>query len=743
MSRSILGLATAVALVCFAQTTHAANSAKAVVYSDGRIVYYYDDVDHSSDTGYVQQFSPTQSSAKSPSIAVTSIVIDSSYAGFKPTSLAYYFWGLKDAISITGIENIDTTEATSMASMFRACNALASLDVSRFDTSKVSGMQYMFLSCSSLKELDISSFSSAALTTVESMFQGCSSITSIYASAQFDLSRLSSGKSSTFYNCTNKLKGDNGTTWSSQKVSGNYGKIDDGTESPGYFSRVYLTLTIDASDFAAKRIASVAVAAEGAPVDPTELGGTTYYVVKGAPLVVTYTAESGYEFAGEATYSDTTFAVDGITADTAISGNSIPTATAGLSKYTLTIDDSYFTASHIASVAVTKTSDGSVVDPEQDGTYMMSAGIGFVITYTAEAGYEFGEAFTYVDSTYAEDGILQDETRSGADIPTATVFPVYTLSFDKSALDYRHISTVAVKDTNGVAIAAAGEVEGEVHYNITKHGNFTISYSAIPGYVFGHYISVSNDVAWATAGFMGDVSLSTNDVPAGLSISSSQIKGVVEDSDPGTITFYDDAVAHVGTVYARKALTGTPSWMNLTTVKRVVIDSSMRAYGQGGDGFQYLFCGLSAVTNFEGLANLRTGNATTFYQMFYDCRAVTELDVSKFKTSKARIFESMFRGCASLTTLDLSSFSSEAVTGCAYMFNGCYSLTTIYARPALDMRQINSPYIFTGCSKLVGGNGTKANATLQYYAQYTHIDEPDDPGYFTLKPYAGSMIILW
>ena len=92
---------------------------------------------------------------------------------------------------------------------------------------------------------------------------------------------------------------------------------------------------------------------------------------------------------------------------------------------------------------------------------MMSAGIGFVITYTAEAGYEFGEAFTYVDSTYAENGISQEETRNGADIPTATVFPVYTLSFDKSALDYRHISTVAVKGTNGVR-DRVGREEGRV-----------------------------------------------------------------------------------------------------------------------------------------------------------------------------------------------------------------------------------------------------------------------------------------
>ena len=742
VSRFILWLAMAVAFVCFAQTANAAASAKAVVYSDGRIVYYYDDVDHSADAGYVQLITAL-TSQKSPSVTVTSIVIDSSFADYQPTSLASYFNGLKNATSITGIENLNMSKVASMASMFRTCSALTSVDLSHFDTSKVTTMQYMFLSCSSLKELDISSFRALVLTDARNMFQGCSSITSIYASVQFDLSGLTdNNKQSVFYNCTNKLKGDKGTIWSSEKTSGDYGKVDGGTESPGLFSRVYLTLAIDASVFAAKHIASVVVTAEGTPVDPTEVGGSSFAVAKGAPLVVTYTAESGYEFAGEATYSDTTFAADGITVDTSVSGDSIPTATPGLSKYTLTIDDSGFAASHIASVAVTKSSDGSTIEPEQDGTYTIAEGIGFVITYTAEDGYEFNGSFTYADSTFAASGIAQDETRSGADIPTATVFPVLTLSFDKGAFEYRHISAVAVKDASGATIAASGETEDAVFYSITKFDNFTISYSAVPGYLFNNYISVTEDDTWQEAGFMDNAALSTNDVPATIDHSGSHVKGVVESSDPGTMTFYCDAVAHSGTVYGRKAATGYPSWMNLSTIQRVVIDSSMRVYGQGGSGFQYLFCGLSAVTNFEGLTNLRTANATSFYQMFYGCRSAMALDVSKFRTAKVTTFESMFRGCSSLKTVDLSSFSNESLSACAYMFNGCSSMTTIYARPPFNMTHINSSYVYTGCSKLVGGNGTTADPGLVSYARYSHIDEPGNPGYFTLKPYKGGCLII-
>ena len=208
------------------------------------------------------------------------------------------------------------------------------------------------------------------------------------------------------------------------------------------------------------------------------------------------------------------------------------------------------------------------------------------------------------------------------------------------------------------------------------------------------------------------------------------------------MTFYYDNVPHSGTVYARRTATGTPSWMDQLSIQRVVIDSSMCEYGQDGREFQYLFCGLSAVTNFEGLTNLRTGKATSFYQMFYKCKSATELDVSRFKTSKVSNFECMFRDCDKLETVDLSSFSSASATSCSYMFNGCYSLTTIFARPAFDLSSINSVYTFTGCSKLVGGNGTKATSSLERYMRYQHIDEPGNPGYFTFKPYTGCCVIV-
>ena len=62
---------------------------------------------------------------------------------------------------------IDTSNVTSMDSMFSDCGSLTSLDLSGFDTSKVTRTEYMFSNCSKLNKLYLSSsfFNSVSLTT--------------------------------------------------------------------------------------------------------------------------------------------------------------------------------------------------------------------------------------------------------------------------------------------------------------------------------------------------------------------------------------------------------------------------------------------------------------------------------------------------------------------------------------------------------------------------------------------------
>ena len=99
------------------------------------------------------------------------------------TSLVAYcdnaFYGMSKLTTITGLENWDTSNMTSMSYMFYYCPSITKLNVSNFDTSKVTDMREMFESCNSLTSLDVSHFDTSKVTRMRYMFSGCQSLTSL------------------------------------------------------------------------------------------------------------------------------------------------------------------------------------------------------------------------------------------------------------------------------------------------------------------------------------------------------------------------------------------------------------------------------------------------------------------------------------------------------------------------------------------------------------------------------------
>ena len=77
-------------------------------------------------------------------------------------------------ILVADVSHLDTSNFTSMDSMFRNCYLLTELDVSHFDTSKVTNMSTMFTGCSSLTSLNVSGFDTSKVTNMSTMFKGCS-----------------------------------------------------------------------------------------------------------------------------------------------------------------------------------------------------------------------------------------------------------------------------------------------------------------------------------------------------------------------------------------------------------------------------------------------------------------------------------------------------------------------------------------------------------------------------------------
>lgn len=55
-------------------------------------------------------------------------------------------------------------------------------------------------------------------------------------------------------------------------------------------------------------------------------------------------------------------------------------------------------------------------------------------------------------------------------------------------------------------------------------------------------------------------------------------------------------------------------------------------------------------------------------EMFYNCSALYNFDISSLDTSKVIYMDCMFEDCSSLISLDISSFSTDMVTNMDDMF---------------------------------------------------------------------------
>ena len=80
------------------------------------------------------------------------------------------FANLPNLKKIEKLNNLDTTNVTSMKQMFANDPKLTSLDLSNFDTSKVTDMMGMFTNDSSLTSLDVSEFKTSNVTDMSYMF---------------------------------------------------------------------------------------------------------------------------------------------------------------------------------------------------------------------------------------------------------------------------------------------------------------------------------------------------------------------------------------------------------------------------------------------------------------------------------------------------------------------------------------------------------------------------------------------
>ena len=188
------------------------------------------------------------------------VIVDASCSSYDGTTLQSLFSGFSKLTDISGIDNLNTNNVTSMRLMFSKCSSLTTLDLHTFNTAKVTdmsmmfyqcygltsllvgsfntanvtNMKQMFQECSSLAKLNLSEWNTAKVTSMTSMFQGCSNLVTIFVSTEWNTNTVSYSDLM-FDGCTN-IKGINGTEYKSSTTDKTYARIDEGGENKGYMS---------------------------------------------------------------------------------------------------------------------------------------------------------------------------------------------------------------------------------------------------------------------------------------------------------------------------------------------------------------------------------------------------------------------------------------------------------------------------------------------------------------------------
>ncbi|MCR5454751.1 MAG: BspA family leucine-rich repeat surface protein, partial [Bacteroidales bacterium] len=169
--------------------------------------------------------------------------------------------------------------------------------------------------------------------------------------------------------------------------------------------------------------------------------------------------------------------------------------------------------------------------------------------------------------------------------------------------------------------------------------------------------------------------------------------------DEKTLTFYCDVNKPDG-AYSLNTGTDEPEWSTeASSITTIVFDKSF-ADARPTSCYNWFseFKSLTSITDMKEYLN--TENVTNMSGMFYNCKALTTLDVSKFDTKNVTNMSGMFNGCTALESLDVSKFDTKNVTNMSGMFNGCEVLTTLDLSGFNTENVTNMSGMFNGCEKL-------------------------------------------
>ena len=167
----------------------------------------------------------------------------SSFDTSNVTNMSYMFYGMSNLTTLD-LSSFNTSKVIDMSGMFFYIYNLTTLDLSNFDTSNVTNMEAMFNRMPEPTSLDLSNFDTSKVTDMGSMFYGTSNLTTLNLSS-FDTSNVTD-MSYMFYGMSN-LTTLNLSSFNTSNV----------TDMSCMFSGMPNLITLDISNFDTSQVTSM------------------------------------------------------------------------------------------------------------------------------------------------------------------------------------------------------------------------------------------------------------------------------------------------------------------------------------------------------------------------------------------------------------------------------------------------------------------------------------------------------
>lgn len=195
----------------------------------------------------------------------------------------------------------------------------------------------------------------------------------------------------------------------------------------------------------------------------------------------------------------------------------------------------------------------------------------------------------------------------------------------------------------------------------------------------------------------------------GLSAYAAKKAWAKYDKSVRSLTFYYDEKGELGDGEYEMNDDQEPEWIteHKADIVRVVFDVSFASARPKSCNSWFMEC--EKLEAIDGIENLNTSKVTDMWNMFYNCKSLTSLDLKTFDTHNVLSMSYMFFGCNNLTYLNVSSFDTSNVGNMNWMFAGCWKLTNLSVSN-FDMHSVWTMLgMFSSCKGLTHIDVSKFN----------------------------------